>query len=296
MKKINNKIKLLLALFAVLVVGFNIVVLQSAHAQTEESGSVGLTGHINSDPPKTAPTITVPVNGAVISQMPTTVSGLCPDNLLVKVFKNGVFAGSTQCKGGSYSVQIDLFFGRNELIARAYDDLDQASPDSNMVVATYPFTGVGNPTQIILSSPFAKRGANPGQTLTWPLTLTGGNGPYAITVDWGDGKPADIISLQFPGNFNATHVYDSPGIYNVIIRATDRDKNLAFLQVVGIANGPVGQNNAGDGGAAATITRTRILWQPAAIAIPLLLSSFWLGKRYELYVLRKRLENQEEIS
>lgn len=286
---------LLIALFAVLITGY-IFVIQDASAQTQESGSVGLTGYINSEPPKAGPTITVPRDGTVVSQLPTTVSGLCPTGLLVKVFKNGVFAGSTPCNNGSYTLQIDLFLGRNELVARSYDDLDQASPDSNIVAVTVPSNVFASPNPISLTSAFAKRGANPGQTLTWPLTLTGGNGPYAITVDWGDGKSADIISLQFPGNFTVNHTYDSPGVYNVVIRATDRDKNLAFLQVVGVANGPVGQNNTGDDGAAATITKTRILWQPAAIAFPLLLLSFWLGKRYELYVLRKRLESREEIS
>lgn len=273
----------------------------SVNAQTTESGSIGLQGRINSAPPGSAPTIAVPRDGSSITQLPVSVSGLCQSGLLVKIYKNNVFAGSAQCNNGSYSIQIDLFSGRNELVARAYDDLDQSSPDSNIVVVTMPITAVGAPNRISLTSSFAKRGANPGQTLTWPITITGGNGPYAITVDWGDGKTADIISQAFPGTFNITHIYDNAGVYNVIIRATDKDGNLAFLQLVGVANGPVGQNNTSGGGnnnqnGGATITKTKILWQPAAIAIPLIMASFWLGKRYELFVLRKRLEQREDIS
>ncbi len=265
----------------------------------QESGSIGLEGRINSPPPTTGATIAIPRDGATISTLPTTISGTCPAGLLVKIFKNNVFAGSVQCVNGSYSIQIDLFSGRNELVARVYDDLDQAGPDSNTVVVTLPFNVAGSSNRISLTSSFAKRGANPGQTLTWPITLTGGIGPYAITVDWGDGKTADIISQAFPGTFNISHIYDSPGIYNVVIRATDKDGNIAFLQLVGVANGAVGQNNVGgneDKSGGSTVVQTKILWQPAAITIPLIISSFWLGKRYELYVLRRRLEQREDIS
>jgi hypothetical protein len=138
--------------------------------------------------------------------------------------------------------------------------------------------------------------------LTWPITITGGTGPYAVTVDWGDGKTADIISQAFPGTFNITHVYDSPGVYNVVIRATDKSGTIAFLQLVGVANGAVGQNNTqGDkgkdgNGAGETKPEVKILWQPTVITIPLIVSSFWLGKRYELLSLRRRLERREDIS
>lgn len=268
-----------------------------AHA-AQESGSVGLEGRISSDPPKNGATITFPTNGSSITNLPTTVSGLCPTGLLVKIFKNNVFAGSTQCVNGSFSLQIDLFSGRNELVARVYDDLDQAGPDSNIVVVTFPFEGIVAPNRVSLTSPFAKRGANPGEILTWPIVISGGTSPYAVSVDWGDGKAPDLISQPFPGNFNITHIYDSPGVYNIIVRATDKSGALAFLQLVGVANGPVGQNNSNgqNDGSASTITKTKILWQPAAIAIPLIATSFWLGTRYELYVLRKRLENNENIS
>ena len=53
--------------------------------------------------------------------------------MLVKLFKNNVFAGSVQCEDGSYSIKTDLFVGTNELVARVYDDLDQPGPDSNVL-------------------------------------------------------------------------------------------------------------------------------------------------------------------
>ena len=262
-----------------------------------ESGSVGLEGKINTEPPKTPATIAVPRDGTTVNTLPVTVSGLCTSDLLVKIFKNNVFAGSVNCKNGSYSIQIDLFSGRNEIIARVYDALDQAGPDSNMVVLNYPTAQFGFSSRVSLTSSFAKKGADPGKTLTWPISLSGGVGPYALTVDWGDGKTPDIISQSFPGTFNISHVYDNAGIYNVVIRATDKEGQVAFMQLVGVANGPLSQSVQGDQankeGSANGAQTTRVLWLPVLATLPLLLTTFWLGKKYEINRIRRQLENKK---
>lgn len=273
----------------------------SVRAATE-SGSIGLEGRISAPPPTVGATISFPRDGAVITEQPVTVTGICPVGLLVKVFKNNVFSGSVQCINGSFSIQIDLFGGVNEIVARVYDDLDQPGPDSNIVRVTIPSISSNLGAKISLTSSFAKRGANPGESLTWPITLSGGNGPYAISVDWGDGATPDIISQAFPGTFNIEHKYENPGIYNIVIRATDKNGNVAFLQLVGVGNGPLSQTT-GTGGTTGSNAgqdkggkqQVKILWQPAAISIPLIFSTFYLGRKYELFTLRKRLEQRDDI-
>ena len=267
-----------------------------AQSPNPQDGAIGVQGRLSSPPPTTGATIAVPTNGQGFSNLPITVSGICPNDLLVKLFKNNVFAGSVMCNNGSYSLQIDLFNGQNELVARVYDALDQAGPDSNTVTVVYTDPRQGTPSRVTLTSNFAKRGANPGQTLVWPIIVSGGEGPYAISVDWGDGKTPDLISQPFPGTMDIKHVYDSPGIYNIIITATEKNGGIAFLQLVGVANGPLSQDNGGTGdgaGTGITAPQTRILWQPAAILIPLIISTFWLGKKYELQVLKKKIERGE---
>ncbi|HET8670132.1 MAG TPA: hypothetical protein VFM05_05730, partial [Candidatus Saccharimonadales bacterium] len=101
---------------------------QTATTQNPKDGAIGLEGKIPSKPPATAPTITTPSNGAVFNQIPITVGGLCTTGLLVKIFANNVFVGSVMCERGSYSLQVDLFPGRNDLVARAFDTFDQSSP------------------------------------------------------------------------------------------------------------------------------------------------------------------------
>ncbi len=289
-------LKLLKCLFVVSAISLlisTITLRVPAYAVTNpQSGSVGLEGTIPSPPPSRGATITVPTNGQSFSQLPITVRGLCPDNVLVKLFKNNVFGGSAQCTNGSYSIITDLFSGTNELVARVYDDLDQAGPDSNIVTVTFnnnAFASFG--PQLTLTSEFAKKGANPNENLSWPITLSGGQGPYAISVDWGDGTPPDLSSQQNPGIITLNHKYASPGIYNILIKATDKNGATAYLQLVGVANGKASQSTGSTGNSKTTII-VKVLWWPAAVAIPLIMATFWLGKRHELYVLRKRIEKQ----
>jgi hypothetical protein len=278
-------------------------------AQTSESGSVGIEGTISAPPPSTPATITVPGDGASFSSLPVTVSGICTSGLLVKLFKNNVFSGAVQCSNGSFSIAIDLFKGSNELVARVFDELNQQGPDSNTVAVTYSDNRTGTSARVSLTSNFAKRGSNPGETLKWPIILSGGAGPYALSIDWGDGKTPDLVSQQFPGTFNIEHKYESPGVYNIIVKASDKNGDVAYLQLVGIANGKPSEDGAGTSGSGGSAggaggssgsgsgattgveaSSPRILWQPAAILIPFIFSTFWLGKRYELRVLRKKIE------
>lgn len=264
-------------------------------SQNPQSGSVGMQGTVPSAPPSRGATITTPVNGQSFTKTPITVGGLCPSGLLVKIFSNNVFVGAVMCTNGSYSVQIDLFDGQNDLIARVYDALDQPGPDSNVVHVTFinaQFQNTGIPLLSVTSN-YARRGANPGQTLTWPFIISGGTAPYAVSIDWGDGKPASLLSEAFAGNFTADHVYDNAGLYQITVRATDKNGQTAYLQVVGEANGAVTQSRANASNGPAVIIKNHILWLPAALLVPLLAVAFWLGRRYELSVLRKHLEQEE---
>lgn len=260
--------------------------------ENPQDGSIGVEGRIPSVPPQTAPTITTPDDGQGFTVLPAIVNGLCPGDLLIKLFSNNVFVGSVQCSDGSYTIGVDLFAGRNDLVARAFDAFDQSSPDSN--VATVSFSDaqlnpLGMPLLAITSN-FARRGANPGDVLIWPIILSGGTEPYAISADWGDGTPPTLTSTSFTGPLELSHTYDKAGTYKLIIRGTDKNGMTAFLQLVAVANGAVIAQGAGEDGA--TII-TKVLWIPALVSIPLLLGSFWLGRRYELAILRKQLEARD---
>lgn len=289
--------KLVFALFLEAVVGVTAIQLAAfapiSAQPLQDDGSVGIEGRVPGEPPPNAPTITVPSNGQVFTSAPITVSGLCQTGLLVEVFKNNVFAGATECLNGSYSMRIDLFSQRNDLVARQYDALNQQSPDSNRVTVTFRDTQAGSGPRLSLFSAYAKRGAD--SPLTWPLTISGGTPPYAVSVDWGDSGDPTLISRAAAGNFTVEHIYEQSGTYSIVFRATDANGVAAFLQVVGVKIGPTDQTTAEE--ASAITIRYQIplfFWIIAALVFPLLLSAFWLGKRHEVQTLRSRIRKSEE--
>ncbi|HKR81562.1 MAG TPA: hypothetical protein VJR27_01020 [Candidatus Saccharimonadales bacterium] len=284
----------------VILVALAIWLPHKAHAVTQpqnpQNGSIGIEGTIPTAAPKQAPTIAVPTNGQTFTSTPITVSGLCPKGLLVKVFSNNVFVGSADCTSGSYSLKVDIFSGRNDLVARAYDALDQASPDSNVVTVTFndaQFAQFGG--HMFLTSPYAKRGANPGEQLEWPVIVGSGSPPYAISVDWGDNKQQDLVSLTADGVFTIKHVYDTAGVYNITIKGADKNGTDAFLQVIGVANGAIQSSTTQKtNNTATTVSDRGTIIKAAAVAsgisLPLVLSSFFIGQRYQLFSLRKHIE------
>lgn len=254
-------------------------------------GSYGIEATKKQPPPKQGATITVPGNGASFTESPITVSGICPDGLLVQVYNNGVMVGSVMCRGGSFSVQVSLFSGTNELSALVYDDLDQAGPASNTVTVTYTdtrFTAFG--ALITLTSAYGRRSAPVDNELGWPLQLSGGTGPYAFSIDWGDGSTAELKSQSLAGLVNIAHVYKKAGIYQVNVKVADVNQASAFLQVISVANGEAKKEPE----AVASKQSIKVIWVPAAVALILLFPTYWLGGRSKVVNIRKKMLKERD--
>lgn len=262
-------------------------------------GSYGLEATKTQDPPTQAATITTPGSGASYSNSPITVSGVCETDLLVQVYNNGVMVGAVMCIGNSFSLQVSLFAGTNELTAIMYDDLEQPGPVSNIVTVTYndtSFTAFGQ--LVTLTSSYGRRSAPAASELTWPLQLTGGMGPYAFSIDWGDGTNAELKSQSMAGVVNIAHVYKKAGIYPVNVRVTDANGVSAFLQVIAVSSGKVDAATAGTGTPSGGETvRVVWVWIPAIVALLLLLPTYWLGRRSQLVTIHnKMLKERDSIA
>jgi hypothetical protein len=265
------------------------------------AGSYGIEATKPQPPPQTTATIASPNNGASYTTSPIAVTGSCTVGLLVQVYNNGVLAGAANCSSGSFSLQITLFTGQNDIDAYQYDDLNQASPDSNHVTVTYnnaSITAFG--TLITLTSNYARMAADPGDTLTWPLLLSGGTGPYAFSINWGDGSSPDLQAQATSGQVNISHVYNQSGIYPVTVKVTDVNGVTAFIQLVAVANGKPAagttggsSSSSGNSKSSATVA-SKVVWEPAAATVILLIPSFWLGRRSELVSLHRKLEHDME--
>lgn len=242
----------------------------------------------------TAPQFKNVVNGtAYTSGDPIRVDGSCPDGTLIKVFKNEVFAGSAFCEGENFALDIDLFISSNTLIARAYNANNAPSPDSVPVVVTRTLAGSEQnfpqlANQFFITSDVYYKGVNIGEELKWPITLAGGQPPYAVNIGWGEGK-TDLISRKEAGTFEITHKYTTPGKgdkphHTITVTAVDQLGTQAFLQTVMVVNGS-------STGVISSVKQgydlsgaIRLAWQ-AMFVLALIVLSFWLGERREAYVL-----------
>lgn len=283
----------LLALFVSILMTHRVGAITQLPIPDPIPGSYGLAATKLQAPPAQGATISTPGNGSSFSTSPTTVNGICPTGLLVQVYDNSVMVGSVMCINGSFSMQVSLFAGLNEFTAIVYDELDQAGPVSNIATVNYTntqFSAFG--ALITLTSSYGRRAANAGNELTWPLQLSGGTGPYAFSIDWGDGSATELKSQPLAGLVNIAHTFKKAGIYQINIKVTDVNGVSAFLQVVGLSNGKV--DAAATAAAGPATTKTKILWIPAAIAVVLMFPAYWLGRRSQLVSLRNKMTKEQE--
>jgi hypothetical protein len=260
-----------------------------------QPGSVGLEATKAKAPPTQGATITTPGSGASFSTSPITVNGICPADLLVQVYDNGVMVGSVMCANGSFSIQVSLFAGTNELSASVFDDLGQTGPISNVVTITYTNTNFAQFGSLItLTTSYGRRSAPAGVTpLEWPLQLSGGQGPYAFSLDWGDGSKPDLKSQALSGIVTISHEYKNAGIYKVNVIATDVKGASAFLQVIAVSSGKVDASSSSDKDAKAATTTT-VLWIPTVVALILQIPVFWLGRRSQLVSMRNKMLKERD--
>jgi hypothetical protein len=199
--------------------------------------------------------------------------------------------GSVQCENGSFTLEVGLFAGVNELSAIQYDSLDQAGPTSNIVTVNYTnaqFSAFGD--LVTLTSSYGRRSSAVGTELGWPLQLSGGAGPYAFSLDWGDGTASELMSQSLAGVVNIKHTYKRAGIYRLNIRVVDSNGVSAFLQLVAVSSGQVDAAGATGGeDTTSTAAKTTILWVPAAVALVLLIPTYWLGRRSQIVSLRNKM-------
>jgi hypothetical protein len=263
---------------------------------------------VHAAPPTGPASISLPTNGSHFSNVPITVSGSCPadgSGAYIKLYRNNVFSGSALCQGDkTFQLSSDLFPGANSLMARIYNITDDAGPDSSAVTVYYdvPQQPAKNPSSppgksippFVIKSDVKYVGYYVDQTVKWQLEAAGGVAPYAVHIDWGDGKSTNL-SLKNEGPFSISHVYSSPGhyknSYKIAITASDYEQRQTYLELFVLINPPV------TGPVAGIIqpnpppaVKNQWLWLawPAYMIVALMALSFWLGEREEALILDRR--------
>jgi hypothetical protein len=285
-------------MFALVVVG--ILLLGSSWAANAappavnpQAGSVGLTGTVKGPPPSTAAVIVSPRDNSRTSSIPITISGTCPLNTFISIFKNDVFGGVTACQDdGTFSLLVDLFDGANTLRAQVTDAIGQTGPDSNMVHVFYDSPALNTPggavgQQLFLEVNTTVLGTDPNQPTSRTVTIVGGNGPYAVSWDWGDGENT-LASQEVAGPVTSSHAYKAAGTYRVVVRVTDSQNNSAYMQLITVVNGSITPTGATRGDGLGALSGNLLAAWPLYVLAFLMVVFFWLGERREIHKLRKR--------
>lgn len=261
-------------------------------AENPQSGSIGLAGTVRGPAPSTAAVILRPQSGSHTSSIPVTVSGTCPANTFVSIEKNSVFAGAASCQSdGTFELLVDLFDGANSLVARVSDALGQYGPNSAAVTVFYDAPSLSLPggsigKQLFLEAGTTVQGGNPDQAITRTITIVGGVGPYAVSWDFGD-DATSLMSIASEGPVSATHTYERPGTYRVIVRVTDSAGNSAFLQFITVINGPVDPYGATRGNGLGALPGTLLGAWPIYGLAAVMVAFFWLGEQRAVRKLRR---------
>jgi hypothetical protein len=255
--------------------------------------------------PGVAPTepavITSPADGTHFTAVPIDVSGTCPTETIVRLYRNNVFSGETFCDtNGAFSIESDLFEGENTLKARIFNYGETEGPESDTIKVVYdippaaalPTAQKQQPsaqapiTQLVLTGENKYQGYNVGETASWHLRIEGGVGPYNLALNWGDGS-SDTLTRTDKGEFTISHIYKKASRANswfvAKIGATDSIGQSATLQFVTIVNSAkvvASTDNNDDSLQTLQLVKKQLLlgW-PLYIVTVLMLVSFWLGER-----------------
>jgi len=248
------------------------------------------------NPPEIAATIVSPANNTRVTSSPQAISGSCPAGTLVQLFKNDIFAGSAPCSNaGAYTIDIDLLIGQNSIIARVYDALNQAGPDSNVLNIYYdvlPLQSTSitplifSSSQLLLNTDSVFRGTFPEHDLNVPINIIGGTPPYAVNIQWGDSENK-VVPRNDNIAFNVSHAYKKAGTYQITLQATDATDRVAFLSVAAIVNGqPDTIVSSTDNTANSGLTSNLVALWPLYISALAIVVSFWLGEVREKKIIQ----------
>jgi hypothetical protein len=168
-------------------------------------------------PPPPAPTIIDPVDGAVITTPTVMVRGTATPNLQIVLYDGDRVIGSAFADAdGNWRIEITLTKETYTLRARACR-LGVCGDFSNTVRITVRL-GVAPPGIDFWLDRYVFNTAV-GQPILVASHVRGGQPPYTLDIEWGDGDSDELKRSSEDNNF--THTYRRPGRYNG--KATLRD-------------------------------------------------------------------------
>ncbi len=334
-KKISIHSTSYAALFFLLIITGLVVLLSlqkfaGAGPPIIDSGNINLSGTVFGTPPSTAAVIEAPADQSHISTSTTEVIGACEADYIIEIYRNNSFAGSAICSsGGQFSLTITLVPGENVLLARTTDFQGQYGPDSLPVTVFYDIpksstsgSGGGSGAAVLPLLIFTKSvqtGAQADSVMTIKYTISGGVGPYAVAIKWGDGQE-DLIPINQDGDYTAAHIYKAGGQFVASLAVQDSRHNAGYIQTIVIVNGnpersslavpvtfvsglcstdqglnfvgsgPAGKLSLGQKISCSIANNVDLIW-PIFIVAFIMTFSFWVGEKVVLHKYKRLIQN-----
>lgn len=227
---------------------------------TTKADTLEVSARIDAPPPLSPAIITSPLGQAQLAASPITVVGTCGDGVYVTLHKNGNLAGVTPCVSGAFSLQLALDIGSNLLQAKNYNSTDNEGPTSPSITIyfnppsaqpditppVFKTTTDGAPLNqlspypgqfFILYKPHGYRIYKTGELWRGDISIQGGQSPYNIAVDWGDGSLFHYIQNS-SDPFTLNHNYDKAGTYKPTIYALDKNGLVSSIELFITVTGP----------------------------------------------------------
>lgn len=252
-------------------------------------GAYSVTATVQGPAPRQAALITSPASGDTVYNLPVEVKGTCESGAEIRLYTGQVLRGSQICQDdGSFDLPAALDPGTNILVARSFNLAGQEGPASDGVTVRYApapgsveeaFYGSGvtqlsAPLRLTTDQPLVAAWTR--EAADWSVKISGGQPPYALQFDWGDGS-TDLVSQPGPGGAAVTHAFKKSGSYTIKVTAKDNAGLSGYLQIAAVVHDHQGAVAAVRGSG---IPNLAIAW-PVYAALCLMLLSFWLGERFE---------------
>ncbi|MFZ1301253.1 MAG: hypothetical protein WAQ27_01580 [Candidatus Microsaccharimonas sp.] len=206
------------------------------------STSAIITSHINEE---VVPSGSVPIEGSCAYVAPSTI---------VELYVDGQFAGSTTCSsGGTFSTMLTLAPGVHQIRLRTVNVTDDYGPDSALFYLTveapdessvpstpprsHESTTIQMPQtsqngiQIYSQSTYLLYG--PDKDAEWVGYFIGGEPPYNVAIDWGDGTASSYTAPETASQ-SFRHTYPKYQPFFVTITVTDSAGMQASMQLAAV--------------------------------------------------------------
>ena len=309
-RPIHKKI-LLHPLFVMVLLCVMVILYMITFRAAADTEYMTVTASVPVQPLSSAAVITSPLNNATFDTNVITVEGICPDQSYIKLYDNGSFSGVAWCgKDNTFSISTSIVLGANVLSVQDYNEVNKPGPLSSTINVNYapktvlPTTPT-NTLQIVSS--YTYQANKPGITITFPISVKGGNPPYLLKISWGDNTHSTKTTKNNL-SFDIEHTYYNTGYYVIGVSATDKSGLNASLQLIALVKNKgkfgnylpgltTGSGSLGQAGSSLySIFDNLPIWLkvawPTLLIIIIMLTSYILGERHEYRIMVRRHHNR----